>query len=208
MVLGESIVIIVDDDASVRDALKLLIESAGGGTETFDSGREFLRRRRLPAPSCLVLDVCLPDFNGLVLQSIVADQTELPIIFITGHGDIPTSVRAMRAGAIEFLTKPFSDEAMLAAVRGGLDRSRAALGREAEMRALRAEYGALTERERQVMTLVASGLLNKQVSRRLGISEVTVKAHRGNVMRKMAVDSLAELVRKATKLGVSSPPSA
>jgi FixJ family two-component response regulator len=193
-------VFVVDDDISVRDSLELLIRFEGWLPETFASAREFLARPRVPTLSCLVLDVSLPDLNGLDLQKLVADRTEMPIIFITGYGDIPVAVRAMKAGAAEFLTKPFDDEALLGAIRQGLERSRSALGDEAELRALRDCYASLTPRERQVMALVASGLLNKQVGLRLGISEITVKAHRGRVMQKMKADSLADLVKTAERL--------
>ena len=158
-------------------------------------------------PNCLVLDVHLPDLSGLDLQALVADRTDMPIIFITGQGDVPMTVRAMKAGAIEFLIKPFSDTVLLKAIAYALDRSRAALRADAEMQHLRAEYAALSRREREVMALVASGLLNKQVGGRLGISEITVKAHRGKVMRKMEARSLADLVTKSAKLGLSPPPS-
>lgn len=193
-------VFVVDDDISVRESLELLIRFAGWLPETFASAREFLARPRVTTPSCLVLDVSLPDLNGLDLQKLVADRTEMPIIFITGYGDIPVAVRAMKAGAAEFLTKPLDDEALLDAIRQAVERSRSALGDEAELRALRDCYASLTPRERQVMALVASGLLNKQVGLRLGISEITVKAHRGRVMRKMKADSLADLVKTAGRL--------
>ncbi len=193
-------VFVVDDDISVRESLELLIRFAGWEPETFASAREFLARPRVHTPSCLVLDVSLPDLNGLDLQKLVADRTDMPIIFITGHGDIPVAVRAMRAGAVEFLTKPFDDEVLLGAIRQSLERSRAALGSEAEMRALRDCYASLTPREQQVMALVVSGLLNKQVGLKLGISEITVKAHRSRVMQKMKADSLADLVKTAERL--------
>jgi FixJ family two-component response regulator len=193
-------VFVVDDDVSVRESLELLIGFSGWRPETFASAREFLARPRPLTPSCLVLDVSLPDVGGLDLQKLVADRTDMPIIFITGYGDIPVAVRAMKAGAVEFLTKPFDDEVLLGAIRQGLERSRAALGNEAEIRALRECYASLTPREREVMTLVASGLLNKQVGLRLGISEITVKAHRGRVMQKMNADSLADLVKAAERL--------
>jgi len=200
------IVFVVDDDDSVRRALKLLLDSAGWKSQLFATAQEFLSCPRVHAPSCLVLDVSLPDLNGLELQQRIAvDRVDMPIIFITGHGDVPMTVRAMKAGAVEFLTKPFSDEALLRAIANALEQSRVALGAEAEIQALRAEYAALSRREREVMALVASGLLNKQVASRLGISEITVKAHRGKVMRKMEADSFAELVTKAAKLGLSPP---
>jgi FixJ family two-component response regulator len=194
------IVFVVDDDVSVRESLELLIGFAGWRPETFASAQEFLARPRACTPSCLVLDVSLPDLNGLDLQKLVADRTDMPVIFITGYGDIPMTVRAMKAGAVEFLTKPLDDEALLGAIRHAVERSRGALGNEAELQALRECYASLTPREQQVMALVASGLLNKQVGLRLGISEITVKAHRGRVMQKMKADSLADLVKAAERL--------
>jgi FixJ family two-component response regulator len=180
------IVFVVDDDISVRESLELLILAAGWQPETFASAQEFLAHPRALVPSCLVLDVALPDFNGLDLQKRLAvDRSETPVIFITGYGDVPMSVRAMKAGAVEFLTKPFGDDALLSAIRDALERSRRALEHDANMKALRETYGSLTPREREVMVLVVSGLLNKQVGGELGISEITVKAHRGQVMRKM-----------------------
>ena len=193
-------VFVVDDNTSVREALKMLIESAGWQPETFGSGQEFLARPRVLAPSCLVLDVVLPDVNGCDLQRVIADRADMPIIFITGHGDVPTTVRAMKAGAVEFFTKPLDDDALLSAIRNAIDRSCAALGNSGHMRALRASYGSLTPREREVMALIAAGRLNKQVGFELGISEITVKAHRGKVMRKMDARSLPELVRMADRL--------
>ncbi len=193
-------VFVVDDDVSVRESLELLIGFEGWRPETFASAREFLARPRVLTPSCLVLDVSLPDLSGLDLQELVADRVDMPVIFITGHGDIPTTVRAMKAGAVEFLTKPFDDEVLLDAIRQSLKRSAEALGHEAELQACRDCYESLTLRERQVMALVASGLLNKQVGLRLGISEITVKAHRGRVMQKMKADSLADLVKTAERL--------
>jgi RNA polymerase sigma factor (sigma-70 family) len=202
-------VFIVDDDISVRESLELLIRCEGWQPEMYASAQEFLARPRVLEPSCLVLDVALPGLNGLDLQKhLVAQRADMPIIFITGHGDVPMTVRAMKAGAIEFLTKPFSDEVLLNAIRQALERSRIALGREREMHALRDCLESLTERERQVMALVVSGLLNKQVGDQLGISEITVKAHRGKVMRKMKAESLADLVKIAAKLRLVYTPGA
>src|SRR5437899_9659390 len=170
------IVFVVDDDISVRESLELLIRSEGWEPETFASAQEFLVRPRMLVPSCLVLDVSLPGLNGLDLQKRVAvERTDMPIIFITGYGDVPMTVQAMKAGAVEFLTKPFSDEVLLSAIRQAIERSRVALGQEGEMRVLREGYASLTRREREVMALVVSGLLNKQVGAELGISEITVK---------------------------------
>jgi FixJ family two-component response regulator len=194
-------VFVVDDDISVRESLELLIQTAGWQPETFASARAFLAHPRRLAPSCLVLDVGLPDLNGLELQErIAADRAELPIIFITGRGDVPMTVRAMKAGAVEFLTKPFGDDVLLDAIGQAIERSRAALGQEAEIKVLRDRYASLSRREREVMALVVSGRLNKQVGGDLGISEVTVKAHRGKAMRKMKAGSLADLVTMAARL--------
>jgi len=195
------IVFVVDDDVSVRESLELLVRCEGWQPETFASAQEFLDHPRVHTPNCLVLDVSLPGLTGLDLQRLVAgERTDMPIIFITGHGDVPMTVQAMKAGAAEFLTKPFNDDVLLTAIRAALERSRVALSLEAEMRVLRDCYASLTQRERQVMALVVSGLLNKQIGGELGISEITVKAHRGKVMQKMKADSLADLVKMAARL--------
>jgi FixJ family two-component response regulator len=204
MVPNMPIVFVVDDDVSVREALEALIGFEGWQVETYSSAEEFLSRQRFRGPSCLVLDVSLPDLNGLDLQTrIAADRADMPIIFITGHGDIPMSVRAMKAGAVEFLTKPFSNEELVGAIRNAIDRSEAALDHEAEINSLRDRYALLSRREQQVMALVVTGLMNKQVGGELGISEITVKAHRGRVMQKMKAGSLADLVNMAARLGIS-----
>jgi FixJ family two-component response regulator len=197
-----SIVFVVDDDVSVRESLELLIKTAGWQPHTFASAQEFLSSSRVTVPCCLVLDVTLPGLNGLELQRQLAERTDMPIIFITGHGDIPMSVQAMKAGAVEFLTKPFRDDALLDAIRGAIERSRAALRRDSEIRVLKNCYESLTPREREVLALVVSGLLNKQIGAELGISEITVKAHRGQVMRKMKADSVPALVTMAATLGL------
>jgi len=197
-----SIVFVVDDDVSVRESLELLIRTAGWHPETFASPQEFLSSIRPIVPCCLVLDVTLPGLSGLELQEQLAERTDMPIIFISGYGDVPMTVRAMKAGAVEFLTKPFNDTVLLDAIRGAIERSRAVLRRESEMQMLRSCYTSLTPREREVMVLVVSGLLNKQVAGELGISEVTVKAHRGQMMRKMKAESLPALVTMAAKLGL------
>jgi FixJ family two-component response regulator len=202
-----SIVFVVDDDVSVRESLELLIKSVGWQPETFVSAQEFLSRPHPTVPCCLVLDVTLPGLSGLELQQQLAKRTDMPIIFITGHGDVPMSVQAMKAGAVEFLTKPFKDDVLLNAIRGAIERSRAALRLDAEMLALRNCYESLTPREREVMALVVSGLLNKQVGGELGISEITVKAHRGQVMRKMKAESLPDLVTMAARLGLRPAPN-
>ena len=205
MALSTSIVFVVDDDISVRESLELLIRHEGWSPETFSSAQEFLDHPRVSVPSCLILDISLPGLNGLELQKRIAmDRTDMPIIFITGHGDVPKTVQAMKAGAVEFLTKPFSDDVLLSAIRQALERSRVVLSYQADMQALRQRQASLTPRERQVMALVVSGLLNKQVAGELGISEITVKAHRGKVMEKMKAGSLADLVKMASRLGVAS----
>jgi FixJ family two-component response regulator len=201
------IVFVVDDDVSVRESLESLIRFAGWQPETFASAQEFLSRPRVHAPSCLILDVNLPDLNGLDLQKRVAtDRVEMPIIFITGYGDVPMTVQAMKGGAIEFLTKPLGDDVLLTAIRHAIERSRVALGQEAEIQALRDRHASLSRREREVMALVVSGLLNKQVGGELGISEITVKAHRGKVMRKMKAGSFVDLVNMAAKLRPAPAP--
>ena len=201
-----AIVFVVDDDVSVRESLELLLKSEGWRPELFASAREFLDRPRPTVPSCLVLDVSLPGLNGLELQQQLGARGDMPIIFITGYGDVPTSVRAMKAGAIEFLTKPFKDDVLLDAIRQAIERSRAAQRQESELQGLRGCYSSLTPREREVMALVVRGLLNKQVGGELGISEITVKAHRGQLMRKMKADSLPDLVTMAARLGVAATP--
>jgi len=202
------VVFVVDDDLSVRESLELLIETEGWRPETFASAHDFLSEPRSLGPSCLILDVSLPDLNGLDLQKrIAADRTDMPIIFLTGYVDVPMTVQAMKAGAIEFLTKPFSDRVLIAAIHDAIERSLSVLGEEAETRALRERYATLTRREREVMRLVVSGLRNKQVGGELGISEITVKAHRGKVMGKMSARSLAELVNMDARLRLSPDPN-
>ena len=201
-----SIVFVVDDDVSVRESLELLVRSEGWRCESFASAQEFLSRPHASVPCCLLLDVTLPGFSGLELQQQLTDRIDMPIIFITGHGDIPMTVRAMKAGAVEFLTKPLDHNLVLGAIRAAIERSRLAIGQSAGMQALRDSYASLTAREREVMALVVSGLLNKQVGGELDISEITVKAHRGQVMRKMKADSLADLVTMAARLGLHAGP--
>ena len=205
MLFPKPIVFVVDDDISVRESLESLIRSEGWECRTFASAEEFLSRPRILAPSCLILDVSLPELNGLDLQKrIASDRRDMPIIFITGYGDVPTTVRAMKAGAVEFLTKPFDEEALLSTIRHSIERSQLALVREAETATVRNCYASLTPREKEVLVLVVSGLSNKQVGAEMGISEITVKAHRGKVMHKMQADSLPGLVKLATRLRLSS----
>jgi FixJ family two-component response regulator len=200
-------VFVVDDDVSVRESLELLLRCAGWRVETFASAQEFLARPPANCASCLVLDVSLPGLGGLDLQARVArERADMPIIFITGHADIPMTVRAMKAGAVEFLTKPFRDDVLLGAIRNAVERSEAERGRQAELSALRDGYASLSRREREVMTRVVSGRLNKQVAADLGISEITVKAHRGHLMRKMHADSAADLVMMGARLRLAPLP--
>lgn len=202
----DGLVFIVDDDASLRESLKNLIRSVGLRVEPFASAQEFLRSKRPDVPGCLVLDVRLPGLSGLDLQKRMADSDiEMPIIFITGHGDIPMTVQAMKAGAVEFLTKPFRDQDLLDAIQQALERNRKTRGQRAESEQMRRRFDLLTQREREVMALVVTGLLNKQIAGELGTSETTVKIHRHQVMEKMGANSVAELVRMSDRLGIPTP---
>ena len=208
MTAAEGMVFVVDDDVGTRESLKNLIRSVGLRVEAFASAQDFLRSTRPDVPGCLVLDVRLPGLSGLDLQKRMAEvELEIPIVFITGHGDIPMSVRAMKAGAVEFLTKPFRDQELLDAIQQALDRDRNAREQRAEVQALRSRYRLLTPREREVMTLVVTGLLNKQIAGELGTSEASVKVHRQHVMEKMQAGSLAALVRMADRVGIHTPKS-
>jgi FixJ family two-component response regulator len=207
MLSATPIVFVVDDDPSVREALESLIVQAGWRAQLFESAQDFLSFPRAVVPSCLVLDVTLPGLNGLELQSLIAgDRIDMPIIFITGHADVPMTVKAMKAGAVEFLTKPVAEDVLINAIGSAIARSRITLDQESESHALRSLYAKLTPRERDVMTLVVRGLLNKQVGGELGMAEITVKAHRGQVMRKMRAASFADLVNMGARLGLASAP--
>jgi FixJ family two-component response regulator len=201
------VVFVVDEDVSVRESLEAIVRPAGLVAETFACAQDFLRRPRPMVPNCLVLDICLPDLSGLDLQHLIAsERTDMPIIFITGYGDVPMTVRAMKAGAFDFLTKPFDDQVLLDAIWYAIERSRAALSEAAELQAIQDRYASLSQREREVMALVVTGLLNKQVGGELGITEITVKVHRGQVMRKMKARSLAELISMAWRLHPGRAP--
>ena len=207
MISATPIVFVVDDDPSVREALESLIVQAGWRPQVFESAQAFLNFPRASVPSCLVLDVSLPGLNGLELQSLIAgDRIDMPIIFITGHADVPMTVKAMKAGAVEFLTKPVAEDVLINAIGSAIVRSRVTLDQERESQVLRSLYAKLTPRERDVMTLVVRGFLNKQVGGELGMAEITVKAHRGQVMRKMKAASFADLVNMGARLGLASAP--
>src|ERR1700723_3673135 len=207
MLSATPIVFVVDDDPSVREALESLIVQAGWRAQVFESAQDFLSFPRAVVPSCLVLDVTLPGLNGLELQSLIGgDRIDMPIIFITGHADVPMTVKAMKAGAVEFLTKPVAEDVLINAIGSAIARSRITLDQESESHALRSLYAKLTPRERDVMTLVVRGLLNKQLGGELGMAEITVKAHRGQVMRKMRAASFADLVNMGARLGLASAP--
>ena len=206
MLHATPIVFVVDDDPSVREALESLVSQAGWKPEVFASAQEFLNFPRTLTASCLVLDVTMPGLNGLELQSLIAgDRIDMPIIFVTGHADVPMTVKAMKAGAVEFLTKPVAEDVLLGAIENAIARSRVTLERESEIQELRSRYAKLTPRERDVMTLVVRGLLNKQVGGELGMAEITVKAHRGQIMRKMNAASFADLVNMGARLGLAAP---
>jgi FixJ family two-component response regulator len=200
------IVFVVDDDHSVREALESLVRQAGWQPQVFGSAQQYLAHPRALVPSCLVLDVTLPGLSGLELQSLIAgDRIDMPIIFITGHADVPMTVKAMKAGAVEFLTKPIPEDVLISAIESAIARSRQALEQQRQMQALRGLYTKLTPREREVMALVVRGLLNKQVGGELGMAEITVKAHRAQIMRKMNAASFADLVTMAAELGLAAP---